>query len=271
MDNTALTVNHLFYRYQHQAVLNDISFHVQKGEFFIIIGPNGSGKTTLLKLINGLLPFPSNAGSGAISLFGHPLSHYPRKLRAQYISWVSQDVPSDIPFCVREVVMMGRFPYMGIWGMENQQDHEQVESAMAFTQITHLAHRKLAQLSAGERQRVFIARAICQSTPLMLLDEPTASLDLGHQIRIMDLMEQLKIEKNITIVMVSHDINLSSMYADRLLLLKNGHMISIGHPEIVLTYEHIEQAYECVAVVQQSLLGDFPMVMPVSKRLLKKA
>jgi iron complex transport system ATP-binding protein len=139
---------------------------------------------------------------------------------------------------------------------------------MAITEVAHLADRKLDQLSGGEQQRVFIARALCQEPEIILLDEPTASLDISHQIRVMDLMEKLKIEKKVTVVMVSHDVNLAAMYGDKLLLLRSGEIASLGLPPEVLTFQNLEDTYGCKVLVDENPLGRSPRVTPVPKKFL---
>jgi iron complex transport system ATP-binding protein len=141
---------------------------------------------------------------------------------------------------------------------------------MDFTGIARLADRRMDQLSGGERQRVFIARAICQEPELILLDEPTAALDISHQLRVMDLMEKMRNEKSITVIMVSHDVNLAAMYADTLMLLHQGKMIQWGPPDRVLTYETLEAAYGCPLLVDQSPLGPMPRVTPVPGRYIRE-
>ena len=218
MMQTSITAEHLAYAYGKRHVLQDISFTVSKKDFFIIIGPNGSGKTTLLKLLSGIHP----PQSGEVVINGKPLQAYSRKNLAREIAYVPQMIQTDFPFTVREVVLMGRSPHLGMLGLEKKEDIQLAEEAMGFTEVENLANRRLNQLSGGECQRVYIARAICQQTPIILLDEPTASLDLAHQVRIMDLMEKLQKESSITVVMVSHDINLAAMYGSRVLLMKEG-------------------------------------------------
>ena len=139
---------------------------------------------------------------------------------------------------------------------------------MAFTNVKHLAGRRFDQLSAGERQRVLISRAICQQTRIIVLDEPTAPLDLAHQIHVMDLLERLRMEGKITVVMVSHDLNLAAMYADRLLLLKEGKVVRVGKPNEVLTFETLEQAYGCVLLVDENPVKKVPRVTLVPHSLL---
>ncbi len=262
----AVTIEGLNHSYGKETVLKDLSFSVGLPEFFIIIGPNGSGKTTLLKTINGLI----KPQSGKIEIYDQPYRSYSQMDLARLIAFVPQEILSDFPFTVQETVLMGRYPRLGLLRLESDKDRRIAEEAMAFTDVDHLARRKLYELSGGERQRVVIARAICQEPKIMLLDEPTASLDLGHQIRIMDLMEKLEHEKNIAIIMVSHDINLASMYGDRLLLLDKGRAVELGKPEDVVTFEKLEQTYGCVLMVTPSPVGDFPLVSQVPKRILDR-
>jgi iron complex transport system ATP-binding protein len=164
---------------------------------------------------------------------------------------------------------MGRSPHLGVLGLDREADRAVADRAMEFTGIGHFAGRRLDQLSGGERQRVFIARAICQEPEILLLDEPTAALDLAHQARIMDLMEELKKERGVTVVMVSHDLNLAALYADRMLLLGKGEAVSLGRPEQVLTYEVLEKTYGCPLLVDESPLGGAPRVTLVPSRFVK--
>ncbi|MBU0728553.1 MAG: ABC transporter ATP-binding protein, partial [Proteobacteria bacterium] len=214
----ALSVRNLSLHFGEKQVLRAMEFDVPAGEFFVIIGPNGSGKTTLLRAMAGL----QKIESGTVRIQQKAISDYPRRDLARVMAVVPQNVPFDFPFTVAETVLMGRSPYLGLLGIERKRDYEIAEQAMEFTDIRHLAGRRLDQLSGGERQRVIIAKAICQEPDIILLDEPTASLDPAHQINVMDLMQRFRRERNTTIVMVSHDLNLAAMYGDRLLLLKDG-------------------------------------------------
>ncbi|MEJ2102043.1 MAG: ABC transporter ATP-binding protein [Desulfobacterales bacterium] len=166
--------------------------------------------------------------------------------------------------------MLGRAPHQKVLGLASQNDLDIAQQAMNFTQITELASRKLDQLSGGEQQRVLIARALCQQPQIMLLDEPTASLDLSHQIRIMDLMERLKTEKGVTVVMASHDVNLAAMYGDQLLLLKAGEIVCMGTPHEVLNFKTLEETYGCKLLVDKSPLGDLPRVTLVPNKFLER-
>jgi iron complex transport system ATP-binding protein len=262
--NTAITANKLTHHYGTRQILKGISFSIRKGEFFIIIGPNGSGKTTLIRLISGIL----KSAQGQLEIMGRPIRRYTRKALAKIFALVPQTIPTEFPFTVMELVLMGRSPHMGILGLENQTDLEIAKQAMEFTGVAHLADRKLDHLSGGERQRVFIARALCQDTQIILLDEPTASLDVAHQIRVMDLMEQLKEEKGVTVVMVSHDVNFAAMYADCLLLVKEGEIAGLGTPNEVLHFQTLEETYGCTLLVDESPLGKFPRVTPVPRKFM---
>ncbi len=262
--NSAIDATTISYSYGNLPILENLSFSVPKGDFFIVIGPNGSGKTTLMKVISGLLTHQK----GNLKILNRPIESYTRKELARTIAFVPQTTSVDFPFTVMEVVLMGRSPHLGMLGLEKEEDLEAANQALVFTGVNHLANRKVDQLSGGEQQRVFIARAICQEPQIMLLDEPTTSLDLAHQSRVMDLMEKLKKEKGVTIVMVSHDVNLAAMYGDRLILLKEGQIISAGLPAEVLTYRTLEEAYGCTLLVDESPIGKFPRVTLVPEKFI---
>ena len=263
---TAIKIDNLECGYGKLPVLKNISFSVFEGDFFIIIGPNGSGKTTIMKAISGI----RKSQKGRVEILGRDLSDYTKKDLARAVAMVPQTAPADFPFTVRETVLMGRSPYLGMLGLPQKEDLDKAAQAIAFTGVEHLAHRKLDQLSGGEKQLVFIARAICQQPQIILLDEPTASLDLSHQVRIMDLMEKLKLTKQVTVAMVLHDVNLAAMYGDTLLLLKEGMVVKQGLPKEVLTYPILEEAYGCTLLVSESQLGQFPSVTPVPRKFIKR-
>lgn len=264
MTNPAIDILHLNFSYENQPVLSDIGFSVYENHFFVIIGPNGSGKSTLLKVLAGIL----SAKASSIHILGKSIHRYSRKSLARTLALVTQNTPVDFPFSVLDVVLTGRAPHLGVLGLEQAKDLKIAEQALEFTGVAHLARRKMDQLSGGEQQRVFIARAICQEPEIILLDEPTASLDLAHQVKIMDLMEKLKKETGITVIMVSHDINLASMYADTLLLLSRGRIACIGSPGEVITYRNLEEAYGCTLLVDQNPLGDYPRITLVPRKHL---
>lgn len=263
--NSVVTAAGLRYAYRGigtKDVIADVSFDLMRGEFFVILGPNGSGKSTLMRLLAGV----DKPGSGTVCLDGMPLHHYSRRDRAKHIAFVPQILPAGFSMTVRDLVMAGRAPRQGIFGLEQNEDIASVEEAMAFTGILEFKGRDVQSLSGGERQRVFIAAAIAQEPSLMLLDEPTSALDPAHQIRVMDLMERLKQEKGMTLVMVLHDINLAAMYADTVLVLKKGRIFAKGTPCKALTLETLEAVYECPFLVDHHPLLKVPRFSPVPQK-----
>ena len=257
----AVEIKKLSFSYSENEVLKNLCFSISEGEFFIIIGPNGSGKTTLMKIIAGIL----KPKKGDLQIFDRRLKDYTRKDLAKTIALVPQMTLVDFPFTVAELVLMGRSPHLSMLGFEQEKDLKIARNAMALTDIEHLADRPLDRLSGGECQRVFIARAICQEPKIILLDEPTASLDLANQVKIMDLMEKLKKEIGFTIIVVSHDVNLAAMYSDRLLMLKAGEIVGLGKPGSVLTFQSLEEVYNCKLLVDESPVGKFPRVTLVPR------
>ncbi|MBC8316472.1 MAG: heme ABC transporter ATP-binding protein [Desulfobulbaceae bacterium] len=259
---SAVTVRDLSLSFRHTPVLRNISLEVQPGAFFMIIGPNGAGKTTLLKVLANLIA----SDKGNIEILGKPLSSYSKRQLAQVTAMVPQQVTTDFPFTVAETVLMGRSPHIGLLAIEGKEDVDIANQAMEFTDVAHLADRKLDQVSGGERQRVIIARAICQQTKIILLDEPTAALDPSHQLKIMDLMERLRREQQITVIMVSHDLNLAGMYGQQLLLLKNGKIEKTGTPQEVLTQEQLTSSYNCSLFVDENPITQKPRVNLVPEK-----
>ncbi len=260
--HAVVRAENLCYAYREKPpkdVLSHVSFEVGEGEFFVILGPNGSGKSTLMRLLSGI----ATARTGSLSFSGKPLSHYSRRERAARIACVPQILPDSFTMTCRDLVMSGRAPRQGVLGFESADDRRKVEEAMAFTETGGFRNRNIQRLSGGERQRVFIAAAIAQEPALMLLDEPVSSLDPAHQIRIMDLMERLKREKGATLVMVLHDINLAALYADTVLVLKNGRVFAQGPPSEALTLETLEAVYQCSFFTDRHPLLDVPRFSPV--------
>ncbi len=262
MTGPAISIRHLSYAYGKVKVLEDLSFDVERGAFFTIIGPNGSGKSTLMRLVSGVLTH----GQGEIKIADRSLKSYSGRGLARKIAYVPQTVSQAFPFTVEELVLLGRSPHQGILGMNTRQDYDAAHQAMGFTNVDHLGQRTLDQISGGERQRVFIARAICQDPEIMLLDEPASALDLAHQVMLMDLMDRLKREAGITIVMVSHDINLAAMYSDHMVLLAGGRVVQKGEPASVLDPSTLEEIFGCPFLVDLNPLGNVPRIFPIPDR-----
>lgn len=263
--NSLIEIRQAALHYDSIEVLKGVSAQIAQGEFFVIIGPNGAGKTSLLKTISGLSPLQG----GDILVHGRTVKSYSSKELARIMAMVPQHVNVDFPFTVAETVLMGRYPHMSVLAVEGKRDLEQARLAMEFTEVSHLADRRLSQLSGGELQRVTIARAICQQPEVLLLDEPTASLDPAHQLRIMDLMARFREMQQVTVVMVSHDLNLAATYADRVMLLENGRVVKVGTPAEVLTRDILTSSYGCRLHVDQHPLLGTPRVSLLPDKSMK--
>ena len=255
----AISSKNIVYGYSKVPVIRNVSFQIKKGEFLSIIGPNGSGKSTLLKTLNGLY-VPS---SGEIELMGKNIEEYKRREIARVVSLVPQDTTLDFEFTVQEVVMMGRHPFKGRFAKEDDDDKKLVYDAMEMTNIFDLRNRLITEISGGERQRVFIAKALAQDPKIILLDEPTSHLDINHQIEILNLLRKMNVENGLTIVLVIHDIDLASRYSDRILLLKKGEVVSLGTPEQVVTSENIRSTYGMKAAVERNKYTGHISVIPL--------
>ncbi len=241
----AVTARDISLAYRGKMVLEEVCLEIVAGEFFIIIGPNGAGKSSLLKTLTALI----SPARGAIAFFGREQGDYGRREFARMAALVPQEMEPGFPFTVADTVLQGRTPHLGLFGRETAEDHAIAREAMAAADVLHLARCPLGEVSGGEKQRVIIARAICQQPRLLFLDEPTASLDPAQQIRIMDLLERLRRQQGVTICMVSHDLNLAATYADRLLLLNRGRTIAAGAPAAVLRPALLESCYGCRLLV----------------------
>lgn len=225
--------------YEQASVLRGLSLTIEANSFWAIVGPNGAGKTTFLKLLCGQL----KPQKGKILVEGRPLTSWSFAQRAEKMSLVRQEFVPVFGYSVFETVLMAR-SFLRHWSLfESEHDRRVVESALAATDTLKFADRTLGQISGGERQRVFIARALAQETPILLLDEPTSHLDLKHQIRIFDLLRQMQIEQGKTILLVTHDLNLACQYCDRVLLLGTDGTYFHGSPETVLDASRIEEIY----------------------------
>ena len=235
-----IEVENLCFAYKAQSeILKNISFGLEQGSFLSIAGPNGAGKTTLLNLLSGLL----KPMSGSIKIDDAPLQSYSIKRLAKKIAVVRQEFVPVFEFSASQVVSMARTPYLGALAFETDADKEAVAEALEMTDTARFADRPLNHLSGGERQLIFIARALAQQTPILFLDEPTSFLDMKHQVGIYDLLKKMQVEKQKTIVAVTHDINLAAQYSDMTLLLAANGGYEFGPTRDVLTTERIENVF----------------------------
>jgi iron complex transport system ATP-binding protein len=243
-------------------ILDGVFFQVQAGEVLGVVGPNGSGKTSLLKVLARLM----NPQEGRIDLFGQDIASMAQQEIARMVGVVQQDTQQLFPFTVAETVLMGRFPHRprdrwtGGFGWECREDIAIAEQAMMTMDVVHLAQRAVTDLSGGERQRTMIARALAQTPKVLLLDEPTAFLDLQHQVEICSVLCRLKEERGLTVILVSHDLNLVSQHCDRLMLLNEGRVMRLGAPQDVIEPEMLERVYRCRVLVDQHPTSGLPRV-----------
>lgn len=236
-----LKINNVSGGYGQEQVIKSVSFHVNKGEVLGILGPNGSGKSTLLKMISGILPLTE----GTVEIDGKVTSLYSPKEFARKVAVLPQLHAHAFSHTVRETVELGRYPHQsGFFSSWSVEDERAVTRAMESTAVTKYEKQFIELLSGGEQQRVFVAQALAQDTPILLLDEPTNHLDIAHQQQLLDTIRQQAIDKGLTVISVFHDINLASLYCDRLLLLDEGSIASIGTPQEVVQETTIEKVYK---------------------------
>jgi len=257
-----LKLEDINFSYEKQKILHKINFHLKENEFIGIIGPNGSGKSTLLKNISKLL----SPDSGYIYLDKGLLNEYSYKELARKMAVVPQDTEINFNFSVYDLVMMGRNPYQDRWGRVTETDKNKVEEALELTDTKKFKDKSIQKLSGGERQRVIIARAIVQEPELLLLDEPTASLDINYQRNIFDLISDLNDELEMSVLAVSHDLNLISQYCERLILLSNGNIHTMGKVEEVITKENISEVYNTEVDIKYNPMTERPYVIIVPRK-----
>ncbi|ANM32241.1 hypothetical protein ABI59_13070 [Acidobacteria bacterium Mor1] len=245
--------------YGRGPLLQDVTFRIDAGEMTGLLGANGAGKTTLVRLASGQL----QCRRGTVRLDGDDVSRLTPRDRARRIAVVPQETRLTFGFDVEQVVAMGRAPHQGRLGLERPEDRRVIEESMELTGVADLRRRPFQQLSGGERQRVVIARALAQQASLLLLDEPTAFLDLRHRVETYELLRRLHRDDGPAILLVSHDLNMTARYCSRLLLLGEGRLLADGAPGEVLNRELIRQAYGVDNQVLQDPLYGHPYVVPL--------
>ena len=255
--DTVIKVENISCGYDQRPVLKNLNFSLGGGEMLGIMGPNGSGKSTLIRALTGILQL----SKGRIKLYGKAIEEYSVREIAQQIAVIPQQTPITFSFSSLDLVLMGRTPYLRRFQGESSKDLEIALEAMQRTDSISFRDRPIHELSGGERQRVIIARALAQQPSILLLDEPTSFLDLNHQVEIFDLLRRLCDNDGLTVLCVSHDLNLSSEYCSRLIMLKNGYTYVEGTPEMILTHEHIKAVFETDVTIIKSPYSGAPQVI----------
>jgi iron complex transport system ATP-binding protein len=247
--------------YGEKDILNGLNLVIESGDIVSICGPNGAGKTTLFKSVSSYL----KPNSGTISIDGKSLTSYRTDQLSKTIAVVKQQIiPAKITLF--DYISMGRFPYFKPFQFfRSRDDKEKAEHYIHLTKLDHLKYKMLDEVSGGERQLAQIAKALCQEPKLLLLDEPISSLDISHQVQIMDLIRMLNREFKFTVLFILHDLNLASEYSDKIAILSGGEVTAYDTPARVLTFETIEKVYNTPVIVEKSSLSGKPLVIPVPK------
>jgi len=246
MSRVLLAANQMTFAYNDQPVLHEVDFALAPGELVALLGPNGSGKTTLLKTLCGIL----TPRAGRIKWNGVSLATMNRREVARRMALVPQELNVPFAFTVREMVTLGRTPYVRPLFGETARDHAAIERALELTDTGAFTHRVFGELSGGERQRVVIAMALAQEPQVLLLDEPTVHLDVHHQIEILELIRKLNRERGLTVLSTMHDMNLASLYFERLILLRAGRIVTQGLPREVLSQDLVRAVFGAEVLVQ---------------------
>jgi iron complex transport system ATP-binding protein len=263
----SLTAEHVSFKYagRHDSAaefaLLDVSVTIQRGSLTGLLGPNGCGKTTLLRLMAGVL----QPGEGSVSLNGRALREFPRRELARHIAVVPQETHPAFDYTVLEMTLMGRHPHLGILQLEGPEDIAIAQESLAATGTGHLAARPYATLSGGEKQRVVIASALTQAPSVLLLDEPTASLDLAYQLEVASLLARLNRDLGVTMVLATHDLNLAAALCDSLVLLRVGRVLAQGPTREVLTSAFVQQLYNVEADVRFHDAAGHLTVVPIRR------
>lgn len=254
---TAIQLAKITAKYRDRPVLMDFSLTINSGEMVGILGPNGAGKSTLFNVVSGLL----TPASGTVNLFGVDLRRMPARERAKAIAVVPQELDIPVPYTVEEIVMMGRTVLIGRFSCPSPQDRQAVERAMVYTDVADIRYRPLNELSGGERQRAIVAMVLAQEPRIILMDEATSHLDINHRLEIMQLVERLNREEGVTVMMISHDLQMAAEFSRRLIVLHNGQIVADGPPNSVLTPATLRRVYDCdVRVCQDPKSGSLSIL-----------
>ncbi len=244
-------------------VVRGVDLTVHHGEMVGLLGPNGAGKSTLLRFIVGPEALTGATTTGQLLFDGLPPGADPR-LRARHIAYLPQHLPTDLDLSVEEVVRLGRYPHTGLFGGGGPDEDAIVDKALERCEVTHLRHRPTRALSGGERQRAFLASALAQQTPVLLLDEPTSALDIRHGLALVELLqEHIQSASAAAVVLATHDLNLAARHCSRLVLMHKGRVVADGDPWDVLHPDHLRQVYGIEAHLRDE--GGLPLVVPTGR------
>lgn len=250
-----LQATDLYFSYK-EPIIKRVSLELAAGELLVILGPNGAGKSTLVRLLAGLL----SPQQGTIQLATRPLNSYSRREIARYIGYVAQETKVEFPLTALEFVLQSRFSHSAGWGFEQPQDLEIAQQAMNLTDTFPFSNRPINALSGGERQRVFLARALAQQPKLLILDEPTANLDIAHQVATVKLLRKLAQEQQLAILLITHELNLAAQVASRILLMQSGEVVICDTPTKVLQKEILERVFQIPLLIDQHPKSGLPRV-----------
>jgi iron complex transport system ATP-binding protein len=252
-----LRLSQLSASYGPRPVLRGVSVSVDNGEVLALVGPNGAGKSTLIRVVSGVVP----ARGGEARLNGLDLLRLPPAERARRVAVVPQMIKLPDAFTVGEIVLMGRTPHLPLWAGESRRDCEIAWQAMRLTQVEGLSDRRVDELSGGEQQRVVIARALAQEPQVLLLDEPTAHLDLKHQVGVLELVRSLAHDQNLAVLLTLHDLNQAAQYADRIALMHQGQLVAEGPAHEVFTAARLTEVYGVPVTIGQHPTRGTPIVL----------
>jgi iron complex transport system ATP-binding protein len=253
-----LKIQNVSVYYGKRQVLHDIQLEIRSGEVVALIGPNGAGKSTLIRSISGVVPIHS----GIVKVNDTDVTSLSSMQRAQQIAVVPQAVSMPPAFTVWETVLLGRTPYLNFLGQTSSRDEAVARLALEQVDAFHLIESRMDEISGGEQQRVLLARALAQDTPILLMDEPTAHLDLTHQIDLLKLIKKQAREKNLTVLVALHDLNLASLFADRIAIVENGLLCVAGSPQETLTSEILRSVYHMQVHVMEHPETGAPLIIP---------
>jgi len=259
MNGIIMEARSLSYAYRSGAsVLDDVTMRLERGEFLGIVGPNGVGKSTALKVLCGFL----RPAAGEVRLAGALIGDMSNQERARRLAIVPQNVYAPVPFTVEEVVRMGRRARLSRFSRLSEEDHRVIEQTVVDFDLTALSDRPIGELSGGERQRAMIAAAVAQEPEVLLLDEPTSHLDIGNSARVIQSLMKWRIERNASILLVTHDVQMAARCCDRIVMLKDGRVMTEGQPSAVLSAELLQEVYGRGVVMYESPWDNLPVVLP---------